>query len=102
MTAGGGQPADRAAQATLGRLIVGYRVTHIIGLAARLGIADRLGDGPKSADELALLVGADSPALARLLRALVGLRVLLQRAGFGLGRVIPTGGPLAVLTAEPL
>jgi len=47
-------------------------------MAARLGFADRLAGGPKSADELAALVRADSPALSRLLRALVGLGLLVQ------------------------
>ena len=64
---------------SLARLISRYWATHIVGLAARLGIANRWPAGrSRSADELAALVGADGPALARLLRALVGLGLLVQ------------------------
>ena len=78
MTAEHPDQPDLAARAALGRLIGGYRATHIVGIAARLGIADRLADGPRSADELARLVRADGPTLQRLLRALVGLALLVQ------------------------
>jgi hypothetical protein len=52
-------------------MIGAYRATHIIGTAARLGIADQLADGSKSPDELASLVRADPQALSGLLRSLV-------------------------------
>ena len=78
MTAGRAEQPELAARAALGRLIGGYRATYVIGLAARLGIPDRLAGGPKSADAVASLVGADGSALSRLLRALVGLGLLVQ------------------------
>jgi O-methyltransferase domain/Dimerisation domain len=74
-TEGTGQP-DVATRGAVRRLIEGYWATHVVGLAARLGIADHLADGPRSADELAELVGANPPALARLLRALQGLGLI--------------------------
>lgn len=78
MATGHSEQPDLDARAALGRLIGGYRAIHIIGMVARLGIADRLAGGPKSADEIAALVGADGPALSRLLRALVGLGLFAQ------------------------
>ena len=37
----------------LRRLIVGYRISQALSVAARLGIADLLADGPRSAEALA-------------------------------------------------
>ena len=44
--------------------ITSYWQTHLLRVAARLGIADRLASGPKSAAELAHEIGA--PLLARI------------------------------------
>lgn len=69
-----GQDFDKVPIA-LRDLIDSYRVTAIIYVAARLGIADILAHGPKSPDELALEVGAHEPSLRRLLRALLTVGV---------------------------
>jgi O-methyltransferase domain len=55
---------------TLLDLIQSHRITAVIYVAAQLGIADRLSDGPKSLDDLTKATGANRPALARLLTAL--------------------------------
>jgi O-methyltransferase/methyltransferase family protein len=81
------EPLDQeAARRTLGRMIGGFHSTAILYAAARLGLADRLGDGPKSSEELAPLMGADAPTLRRLMRALVELGVLseAEEGRFGL------------------
>ena len=57
-------------------LIQSHRVTAVIYVAAKLGIADLLADGPKSLDEIVQATGADRAALARLLAALVDHRHL--------------------------
>jgi hypothetical protein len=62
----------------VGRLNGGSWTTHVVGLAARLRIADHLADEPKTAAELAALVKADVSALARFLRALMGLGLLVE------------------------
>ena len=49
--------------------IMGFRTTQMIHVAAKLGLADRLAAGPRSADDLAAAVGAEPQALHRLLRA---------------------------------
>jgi ubiquinone/menaquinone biosynthesis C-methylase UbiE len=51
-------------------LIQSHRVTAIIYVAAKLGIAELLSRGPTSLDELAKATGADRSALGRLLTAL--------------------------------
>ncbi len=46
--------------------------TKAIALAAELGVADELADGPRTADDLAGATSSDADALGRLLRYLVG------------------------------
>lgn len=59
----------------LRRLVNGYQVTQAIHVAAVLGIADLLADGPRRSDDLAGATGAHPGALYRLLRALSGVGV---------------------------
>jgi hypothetical protein len=61
---------------TLRRLVNGYQVTQAIHVAAVLGIADQLADGPRSSDDLAEAVGVHAPSLHRVLRALASVGVL--------------------------
>jgi hypothetical protein len=70
-------------------LIHSHRVTSVIYVAARLGIADLLSGGPKSLDELVSATGADRIALARLLAALVttGICVRADRDRYALGEI---------------
>jgi O-methyltransferase domain/Dimerisation domain len=63
---------------TLGRMIAGYNTTQLIYVAARLGLADLLAEGPRPSEELARTVEANAAALRRLLRALVEIGVLLE------------------------
>jgi hypothetical protein len=83
-------PAEAATQ--LGQLIQGYRATSLIGVAAQLGIADLLGEGPKSSQELADVVGVRQRDLYRLLRALASLGIFAETES---GRFVLT--PLAEL-----
>jgi hypothetical protein len=65
--------------ASLFELVNGYQVSQALHVAAVLGIADRLADGPRSADDLG--VEADPDALRRLLRALAAAGVLSESGG---------------------
>jgi Dimerisation domain len=56
-------------QEQLARMITGYWTSQAIYVAAKLGIADLLADGPKIADELARATGTHARSLYRLLRA---------------------------------
>lgn len=55
-----------------------YLPAQILYATAELGIADVLAEGPLSAAEVAARAGADTAAVLRLLRALVGLGVVAQ------------------------
>ena len=68
------RPPDASAD-TLFDLMASHRITAIIHVAARLGIADHLACGPMSAAELARKTGADMRSLQRLLRALVTIGI---------------------------
>lgn len=58
------------AAATLNQMIDGYRVTQLLHVAAKLGLADLLAAGPRSSADLAEQTGTHAPSLYRLLRAL--------------------------------
>jgi hypothetical protein len=66
------QRSDSSANLLL-NLVDGYRVTAVIYVAARLGIADLLLEGSKSVVELARLTDTHERSLLRLMRALVTL-----------------------------
>ncbi|HKR60008.1 MAG TPA: methyltransferase [Pyrinomonadaceae bacterium] len=76
--------AERAQQvppsAQLLEMIFGFARSRSIAVAAQLGVADQLKDGPKSADEIAASVGAHPRSLYRLLRALAGEGVFVEEA----------------------
>ena len=67
-------------QAVLGDIIAGYQGTQALCVAAKLGLMERLAEGPLSADALAPAVEADAHALYRLLRALGFLGVVHEPA----------------------
>lgn len=66
---------------TLMRMLDGYQLSQAIAVAAELGIADLLADGPCSSDELADTCGANAPALYRLLRTLASAGVFHEEEG---------------------
>lgn len=59
-------------------MISGVWISRIIYVAAKLGIADLLMDGPKSSDELAQATGTEARSLYRVLRALAGLGLFTE------------------------
>ena len=71
---------QRAARQRLAQLIGGYAVTQAIYVAVRLGIADRLRDGPCDAEHLARASGADRRSLHRLMRALASFGLFAEDA----------------------
>jgi len=73
-------------------------ISAMVYAAAKLGIADHLASGPKSAEELAGLTGTHAPSLHRLLRTLAGLGVFTEKqpqrfALTPLGEALRTGAP---------
>jgi hypothetical protein len=80
MTADDARPTAGAQATPLGRLINGYQVSQAIHVAAELGIADLLADGPRSSDDLAVGTQTHPEALYRLLAALASIGVLHEEA----------------------
>ena len=66
-----------------------YWLSQAIYVAAKLGIADLLRNGPQSCVALATSTGSDAPSLFRLMRALssVGIFAHLGRGHFALSRL---------------
>ena len=73
--------ANQDDMSRLRQLIMGFRATQLVHVAARLGLADHLAQKPRTARELASLVDAEPGALYRLLRALASLGVFAEAAG---------------------
>jgi hypothetical protein len=74
-------------------MAVGAWVSQTIYVAAKLGIADALSDGPRSCDEIATITQTPSPSLSRLLRALRSLQVIRTVEG-GKFELTALGRPL--------
>lgn len=77
-----GMTLDRVApRDAVMRMVGGYQVSQAIHVAAVLGIADLLGEGPRSAEELAEATGTHAGSLYRLLRALAGVGIFAEVNG---------------------
>jgi ubiquinone/menaquinone biosynthesis C-methylase UbiE len=63
----------------LTEMAMGYSRSRVLCAAARLGIADALGDDERSLDELAVSCSAQPASLYRLLRALASLGIVVER-----------------------
>ena len=66
---------------TLLQLTSGYWVSQMIYVAAKLGIADLLKDGPRTCEELAHATGTHARSLYRLMRALASVGVFSESEG---------------------
>ena len=75
-----------------------FIVSRTVYVAAKLGLADQLASGPKSAAELAGPMQVHAPSLHRLMRTLASLGILTERkeqrfALTDLGEALKTGAP---------
>jgi C-methyltransferase len=68
------------APAAMMEMIIATWTSQAITVAAQLGVADALANGPLPIDELAARVGADADALRRLLRALISRGIFRHRS----------------------
>jgi len=80
---------ENPAPPPLFEMATGYWLSQAIYVAAKLGIADLLRDGPQSYVALATSTGSDAPSLFRLMRALssVGIFAHRDRDRFALSRL---------------
>src|SRR3984957_36381 len=69
------------APAAMMEMIIATWTSQAITVAAQLGVADALANGPLPIGELAARVDADEDALRRLLRALISKGIFRQRRG---------------------
>lgn len=67
--------------AELFRLVSGFQITQAIHVAAVLGIADKLRDGPRTVEDLAVATKTHAGTLYRLLRTLSAVGVFREEAG---------------------
>jgi len=90
---------DRAVEASaaesLTEMIMAYRLSQLIHVAARLGIADLLKGGARSCDELASRTGVHPPALYRVLRALASNGIFSETEQ-GAFELTPLAAPLQI------
>jgi hypothetical protein len=67
-----------ALQSKLLAMLDGHRVVQVLYVAAQLGVADLLRDGPQDITDLARRTGTEERSLRRLLRALASLEVIRE------------------------
>ncbi|HSG41977.1 MAG TPA: methyltransferase dimerization domain-containing protein, partial [Anaerolineales bacterium] len=90
--------SDAQSRSTLMQMITGYWTSQAIYVAAELGIADLLRDGPKSYDLLAKSTGTSPRELFRLLRSLASVGIFAEGKNgtfdmTPLGTYLQTGTP---------
>ena len=83
----------RSSPDALLQLVTGYPAAQAIHVAAQLGLADLLADGPQHLAALAAATDTHPPSLARLLRLLAALGIVAAEAD-GRFRLTPMGTPL--------
>ncbi|SIO58037.1 Dimerisation domain-containing protein [Singulisphaera sp. GP187] len=69
---------EPTAQDQMARMITGSWISQAVYVAAKLGLADRLKDGPKGVEELAQTTGTHARSLYRLLRALASVGIFSE------------------------
>ncbi|GAA4113037.1 methyltransferase [Aminobacter aganoensis] len=67
---------EKAAASELMQMVNGYQVSQAICVAATLGVADHLANGPRTSDDLAAATSSHPQSFYRLLRALASVGVL--------------------------
>lgn len=65
------------------RMAIGHYVSRALALVAKLGIADLMSGGPRTADDLATATETNADALRRVLRLLVSVGVFTENEGGG-------------------
>ena len=79
--------------AFLTQILLGSLSSQALYVAAKLGIADLLADGPKTVEQLATETSTDAPSLYRVMRALASVGVFTEQDGRAFA-LTPTAEPL--------
>ena len=93
-----GAPPSLPPHVQLIQMGTGGAVANVVHIAAKLGLADKLADGPKNAVELAGPLALHAPSLHRLMRTMASLGLLTEgeRLRFSLtklGEALKTDAP---------
>jgi hypothetical protein len=75
------KPNELPPPAQLMQFIVGKWISKPIYVAAELGIADLLAEGPRSIDDLAQASQSHAPSLYRVMRALASVGIFSEGEG---------------------
>lgn len=86
-------PNGQPAEAVLTQILMGSLASQALYVAAKLGVADLIVDGPKPVDELAVATDTDAPSLYRVLRALASIGVFEEHDN-KVFALTPTAEPL--------
>src|SRR5947207_15642112 len=78
MTTQIGQPTTLPPPLAMYHMSIGHYVSRALHLAAKLGIADMLKDGPRPAGEIAKATETHEPSLKRVMRLLVSAGVFAE------------------------
>lgn len=73
-----GKPEEVPPSIAMLQMISGFWISRAIYIAAKLGLADHLAEGRKTAQELATASGTDAASLYRVLRALASVGVFVE------------------------
>jgi ubiquinone/menaquinone biosynthesis C-methylase UbiE len=79
--------------AFLTQILMGSLSSQALYVAAKLGIADLLADGPKTTEQLAQATNTDAPSLYRVMRALASIGVFTEQDK-GTFAMTPSAEPL--------
>ena len=79
----------------------GNYYSHLVSLAAKLGIADLLAEGPKSIEQLATMTNTHAPNLYRALRALTSIGIFDEKESNifsqnSLSKILQVNSPLSM------
>lgn len=84
------QPISEPPGLALYRIGIGHYFSRALALAAKLGLADVLKDGPRRYEEIAKATQTDAPSLNRVMRLLASVGIFEEREG-GIFALTPTG-----------
>ena len=92
------QPIAEPPGLALYRIGIGHYFSRALALAAKLGVADFLKDGPRHYDDLAKATNTHGPSLNRVMRLLASAGIFEEREGgrfalTPLGKLLCTGVP---------
>ena len=101
------QPAGEPPGLALYRISVGHYFSRALALAAKLGIADLLRDGPCPCEYLAMKTETHAPSLNRMMRLLASIGIFEERdnGNFALtsqGELLRTGVPGSMVDGASL